>query len=219
MTPGPNVLGMPVLSLVTFLPLVGALVLLLIPAAKTGVIRGFTFLVTVLTFLASLPLFTAFKFGQRGMQFVEKVPWVPNLGIEYHMGVDGVSVLLILMTTLITAVAVLTSFTAITDKVKTYMALLLVLETGMVGVFAALDLVLFYMFWEVVLIPMYLLIGVWGGPRRIYAAVKFILYTVAGSLLMLVGIVVIYYHAGRTFDIVALSDLARSANNSLPSFT
>jgi NADH-quinone oxidoreductase subunit M len=211
MTPGPTVLGFPVLSLTTFLPLVGALLLLFIPSAKTGLIRWFTFLVTVLTFLASLPLFTAFHFGQRGMQFVEKVAWVPNLGIEYHLGVDGVSVLLILMTTLITAVAVLSSFAAITDKVKTYMALLLVLETGMIGVFAALDLILFYMFWEVVLIPMYLLIGVWGGPRRIYAAVKFILYTVAGSLLMLVGILYLYFahHAAfgeYTFDLIKLYD-------------
>ena len=211
MTPGPIITGMHVLSLVTFLPLVGAFLLLLIPSAKTGLIRGFTFLVTILTFLASLPLFLAFQFGTRGMQFVEKTSWVPSLGIEYHMGVDGVSVLLILMTTLLSAVAVLSSFAAITDKVKTYMALLLVLETGMIGVFAALDLILFYMFWEVVLIPMYLLIGVWGGPRRIYAAVKFILYTVAGSLLMLVGILYLYfaYHAAfgeYTFDLIKLYD-------------
>ena len=218
MTPTIAIMGIPILTLVTFLPAVGALLLLLVPSSKLGVVRGFTFVVTILTFLASLPLFTAFQMGQRGMQFVEKAPWVPNLGIQYYLGVDGVSVLLILLTTLLSAVAVLSSFSAITEKVKTYMALLLVLETGMIGVFAALDLVLFYMFWEVVLIPMYLLIGVWGGPRRVYAAVKFILYTVVGSLLMLVGILYLYfaYHAAfgeYTFDLIRLYDtpLAHSA--------
>ena len=211
-------LGIPLLTLVTFLPLVGALLLLLVPSAKVGTIRVFALVVSILTFLASLPLFTMFHAGQRGMQFVEKAPWVPSLGIQYYLGVDGVSVLLILMTTLLTAIAILSSFSAITEKVKTYMALLLVLETGMIGVFAALDLVLFYMFWEVVLIPMYLLIGVWGGPRRVYAAVKFILYTVVGSLLMLVGILYLYfaYHAAfgeYTFDLIRLYDtpLVRSA--------
>ena len=218
MTPTISILGIPLLTLVTFLPTVGALLLLFVPSSKVALVRGFAFGVTILTFLASLPLFTMFHFGQRGMQFVEKAPWVPNLGIQYYLGVDGVSALLILMTTLLSAVAVLSSFTAITDKVKPYMALLLVLETGMIGVFAALDLVLFYMFWEVVLIPMYLLIGVWGGQRRVYAAVKFILYTVVGSLLMLVGILYLYfaYHAAfgeYTFDLIRLYDtpLARSA--------
>jgi NADH-quinone oxidoreductase subunit M len=217
MSDGASVVGFPILSVVTFLPLVGALLLLFIPSAKTSLIRGFTFFVTILTFLASIPLFTAFQAGQRGMQFVERATWVPNLGIEYHLGVDGVSVLLILMTTFLSAIAVLSSFAAITDRVKTYMALLLVLETGMIGVFAALDMVLFYMFWEVVLIPMYLLIGVWGGPRRIYAAVKFILYTVAGSLLMLVAILYLYFahHTAfgeYTFDLIKLYDtpLARA---------
>jgi NADH-quinone oxidoreductase subunit M len=211
MSGGAALVGLPILSVVTFLPLVGAVFLLFIPAAKTGAIRWFTFLVTVLTFLASVPLFTAFQTGQRGMQFVERATWVPNLGMQYYLGVDGVSVLLILLTTLLSAIAVLSSFSAITEKVKTFMALLLVLETGMIGVFVALDLVLFYMFWEVVLIPMYLLIGVWGGPRRIYAAVKFILYTVAGSLLMLVGILYLYFahHAAfgeYTFDLIKLYD-------------
>ncbi len=211
MTQATTLFGIPILSLVTFLPTVGALLLIFFPAAKARAIRGFAFLVSVLTFLASIPLFTAFHAGQRGMQFVERAAWVPNLGIQYYLGVDGVSVLLILMTTLLSAVAILASFSAITEKLRSYMGLLLVLETGMIGVFAALDLVLFYMFWEVVLIPMYLLIGVWGGPRRIYAAVKFILYTVVGSLLMLVGILYLYYahHAAfgeYTFDLLRLYD-------------
>jgi NADH-quinone oxidoreductase subunit M len=206
-----NLLGIPILSLVTFLPTVGAILLIFFPAAKAGAIRAFSFLIATLTFLASVPLFTGFQTGQRGMQFVERAAWVPSLGIQYTLGVDGVSVLLIVMTTLLSAVAILASFTAVTEKLKSYMALLLVLETGMIGVFAALDLVLFYVFWEVVLIPMYLLIGVWGGPRRIYAAVKFILYTVVGSLLMLVGILYLYYahyaaFGEYTFDLLRLYD-------------
>jgi NADH-quinone oxidoreductase subunit M len=152
------------------------------------------------------------------MQFVERAPWIPSLGVTYFLGVDGISVLLILLTTFLSAISILSSFTAITDKIKTYYATLLVLETGMIGVFAALDLVLFYVFWEAVLIPMYLIIGVWGGPRRVYAAVKFILYTVAGSLLMLVAILYLYfsYHAAfgeYTFDLMRLYEtpLGRSA--------
>jgi NADH-quinone oxidoreductase subunit M len=152
------------------------------------------------------------------MQFEEQVAWIGPLGISYHLGVDGISALLILMTTFLTAIAILSTFTAVTTRVKAYMATLLILETGMIGVFAALDLVLFYVFWEAVLIPMYLIIGIWGGPRRIYAAVKFILYTVAGSLLMLVAILYLYfaYHAAfgvYTFDLIRLYDtpLAGSA--------
>jgi NADH-quinone oxidoreductase subunit M len=204
-----TILGMPILSFLTFFPTVGALALLFLPSTKTHAIRVTTLVVTLITFAASIPLFTAFQVAQRGMQFVEKAPWVPSLGIQYYLGVDGVSVLLILMTTVLSAIAVLSTFTAVTERVKPFMALLLVLETGMIGVFTALDLVLFYMFWEVVLIPMYLLIGVWGGQRRIYAAVKFILYTVVGSLLMLVGILYLYFaHQAAfgefTFDLLRL---------------
>jgi NADH-quinone oxidoreductase subunit M len=136
---------------------------------------------------------------------------VPNLGISYYLGVDGISALLVVMTTFLSAIAILSSFGSITNRVKAYYATLLALETGMIGVFCALDLVLFYIFWEAVLIPMYLIIGVWGGPRRVYAAVKFILYTVAGSLLMLVAILYLYFsfHASTgefTFDLLRLYD-------------
>ena len=206
-----TILGIPILSFVTFLPLAGAVLLLFLPSARPVLVRWFAFAVSVATFLASIPLWTEFDSAHRGMQFVERASWVPGLGISYHMGVDGISMLLILMTTFLTAIAILSSFTSITERVKTYMATLLVLETGMIGVFAALDLVLFYVFWEAVLIPMYLIIGVWGGPRRVYAAVKFILYTVAGSLLMLVAILYLYfsYHASfgeYTFDLLRLYD-------------
>ena len=212
------ILGVPILSFLIFLPLVGAAVLFLIPSARTGAIRRTALGVSALTFLASIPLYTRFDASASGMQFVERAPWVPSLGIEYLLGVDGISSLLILLTTFLTAISVLSSFSAITERVKAYYATLLVLETGMIGVFAALDLVLFYVFWEAVLIPMYLLIGVWGGPRRVYAAVKFILYTVAGSLLMLVAILYLYFahHAATgefTFDLLRLYDtpLGRSA--------
>ncbi len=206
-----TILGVPILSFLTFFPAVGALALLAIPSARVGAIRWTAFLVSAVTFVASIPLFTAFDAPRPGMQFVEQVPWVPSLGLGYRMGVDGISVLLILLTTFLSMISIFSSFTAITDRVKAYMATMLVLETGMIGVFAALDLVLFYMFWEAVLIPMYLLIGVWGGPRRVYAAVKFILYTVAGSLLMLVAILYLYfaYHAASgefTFDLMRLYD-------------
>ncbi|HLQ66585.1 MAG TPA: NADH-quinone oxidoreductase subunit M [Candidatus Limnocylindrales bacterium] len=204
-----TIAGLPILSLLIFLPLAGAAVVLLLPSAKTGAIRWTAFAISVLTFLASIPLWTAFDTARRGMQFEEQRPWVAGLGITYHLGVDGISALLILMTTFLSAIAILSSFSSITNRVKSYMATLLVLETGMIGVFASLDLVLFYIFWEAVLIPMYLIIGVWGGPRRIYAAVKFILYTVAGSLLMLVAILYLYfaYHAAfgqYTFDLMRL---------------
>ncbi len=213
-----TILGIPLLSLTVFLPLVGAAVVFLLPSARLGLIRWTAFLISVLTFLVSIPLWTAFDVAKKGFQFEEQATWVEPLGVSYHLGVDGISALLILMTTFLTAIAILSSFSSVTNRVKSYMATLLVLETGMIGVFAALDLVLFYVFWEAVLIPMYLIIGVWGGPRRIYAAVKFILYTVAGSLLMLVAILYLYFahHAAfgqYTFDLVRLYDtpLAGSA--------
>ncbi|TMQ55796.1 MAG: NADH-quinone oxidoreductase subunit M [Candidatus Eisenbacteria bacterium] len=206
-----TILGVPILTFLTFFPTVGALLIMLLPASKPRTVRVTAFLVSIITFAASIPLFTLFDSTQRGMQFTEQSAWVPSLGISYHMGVDGISMLLILLTTLLTAVSILASFSAITTRVKAYMVTFLLLETGMIGVFTALDLFLFYIFWEVMLIPMYLLIGVWGGPRRVYAAVKFILYTVAGSLLMLVGILKLYiaHHAATgiyTFDLLQLYD-------------
>jgi len=208
---GYTILGVPILTFLTFFPTVGALLILLLPSSRPRTVRVGAFLVSLITFAASIPLFTLFDSTQRGMQFVEQAAWVPGMGISYHLGVDGISMLLILLTTLLTAVSILSSFSAITSRVKAYMVTFLLLETGMIGVFASLDLFLFYIFWEVMLIPMYLLIGVWGGPRRVYAAVKFILYTVAGSLLMLVGILYLYYAhhqatGAYTFDLLALYD-------------
>jgi len=215
---GATILGIPILSFLIFFPLLGAAFLLFIPASNAKAIKTVAFVASLITFLASIPLFVWFEGGRAGMQFVERSAWVPSLGITYFLGVDGISVLLILLTTFLSAISILSSFSAITQRLKTYYATLLVLETGMIGVFAALDLVLFYIFWEAVLIPMYLIIGVWGGPRRVYAAVKFILYTVAGSLLMLVAILYLYFayhsaHGEFTFDLLKLyqTPLARGA--------
>ena len=215
-----TILGVPLLSALIFLPLVGAAVVFLLPSARLGLVRWTAFAFATLTFVASIPLWTAFDTARRGMQFEEHVPWIAPLGISYHLGADGISALLILLTTFLSAISILSTFTAVTNRVKTYMATLLLLETGMIGVFASLDLVLFYIFWEATLIPMYLIIGVWGGPRRIYAAVKFILYTVAGSLLMLVAILYLYFahHAASgqyTFDLVKLYDTPLGAQAQL----
>jgi NADH-quinone oxidoreductase subunit M len=206
-----TILGIPILTFLVFFPTVGAIALLFLPSGRPSTVRWFAFFVSLIVLAASIPLFTAFDSARAGMQFEEVASWIPALGVGYHLGVDGISMLLILLTTLLTAVSILASFRAITKNVKTYMLTFLLLETGMIGVFASLDLVLFYIFWETMLIPMYLLIGIWGGPRRVYAAVKFILYTVAGSLLMLVGILYLYFHHYEatgvyTFDLLRLYD-------------
>jgi NADH-quinone oxidoreductase subunit M len=151
------------------------------------------------------------------MQFVENIPWISQFGISYHMGIDGISVLLVLLTTFLSALAILSTWSAVTEGVKGYMISLLFLEVGMLGVFCALDFVLFYVFWEVMLIPMYFIIGIWGGPRRIYAAVKFFIYTMSGSVLMLVAILVLYFMYYKatgvfTFDILTYYNLGLPSN-------
>jgi NADH-quinone oxidoreductase subunit M len=200
---------LPWLTLVVFGPAAGALLLALVPSARESLIRWGSLATAMAVFLISLVLWRDFSL-QPGFQFVEKIRWIPTLGAEYHLGIDGMSLLMILLTTLLGVIVVLFSFAVIKEKVKAYYITLLVLQAGMTGVFAALDLLLFYLFWEVTLIPMFLLIGRWGGPRRIYAAVKFFLYTLAGSLLMLAGIIALYwYHFQQTgtatFDFTRLA--------------
>ncbi|MBI3077268.1 MAG: NADH-quinone oxidoreductase subunit M, partial [Deltaproteobacteria bacterium] len=193
------------LTAVVFLPLVGAGVLLFADRAREQTLRQTALGASALTFLLSLPLYFRFDAGLAGMQFVERAPWIPQWGIAYHLGVDGISLFLVLLTTFLTPLALLASWSAITARVKEFLICMLLLETGMLGVFAALDLFLFYIFWEAMLVPMYFLIGVWGGPQRIYAAVKFLLYTMAGSLLMLVGLLALYFLTGaRSFDLLEL---------------
>jgi NADH-quinone oxidoreductase subunit M len=200
-------MNFPLLSIVTFLPLVGAgFILLMIRGDEPEAARNarYTALFTSgITFVVSLLLWTNFDRGTANFQFVERVDWMPTYGVTYHMGVDGISVLFVLLSTLLTPICVLASWQAIQDRVKEYMVVFLVLETLMVGMFCALDFVVFYVFFEGVLIPMFLIIGVWGGPRRVYAAFKFFLYTLLGSVLMLLAILTIYIQA-ETTDIPTL---------------
>ncbi len=191
--------GWPLLSIITFIPLAGAIILLLLP--KKGRMPWYwALIVTLITFLLSLPLFFSWKVGEAGYQFVEHYAWAPSLGLNYIMGVDGISLFLVLLTTFLGPIVILASWESIKERQTLYLFLMLVLETGILGVFLALDLILFYLFWEFTLIPMYFIIGIWGGGRRVYAAVKFFLYTMAGSALMLVAILVLRYYSG-TFDV------------------
>jgi NADH-quinone oxidoreductase subunit M len=184
--------NLPWLSLLIFLPLAGAVVLALLPETAHRTIRTLATLIAGAEFALSLPLWWKLVPGQPGWQFVERADWIRSVGASYHLGVDGISMLLALLTTLLTLIAVVGSFTAVEKRAKEFYALLLALEAGMLGTFFSLDLLLFYVFWEAMLVPMYLLIGAWGGPRRIYAALKFFLYTMAGSVLMLVAILWLY---------------------------
>lgn len=199
-----NKLGFPILSTLIFLPIAGAALLLLIPRAKESLAKWVGLLVSIAAFILSIPLFTNFDKSTHLMQFAERHAWIPSWNITYYLGLDGISVLFVLLSTLITILCVLISWNAIKTKVKEFYISILIMEGAMIGVFCSLDFMLFYLFWEAMLIPMYLLIGVWGGPNRIYAAVKFFLYTLVGSVLMLVGIIVLYFYAGRTFDILEL---------------
>lgn len=204
-----NEFGFPLLSLILFLPLAGGIILLLMKKAKDETIRTLAVCVSIVDFALSVVVFLVFNSSAAEPQLVEKLSWIPAINAEYFIGVDGLSLLLILLTTFLTPLCVLISWNDIKVKTKQFYALLLILETGILGVFMALDLFLFYLFWEAMLIPMYFLIGIWGGPNRIYASVKFFLYTIAGSLLMLVGILFIYNHA-QTFNIFQLYALSFS---------
>lgn len=202
-----------ILTLITFLPAGGAALLLFWPRTGASAIRNIAMGVSLLTLLLSLPLFPAFDTSNPGMQFEQSAAWIPSLGIRYHVGIDGISLFLVLLTTVLTPVAILSSWKSIQTKVREYHLFMLLLETGMIGVFVALDFFLFYVFWEVMLVPMYFLIGVWGGQRRIYAAVKFFLYTMVGSVLMLVAIIALYLLNGATtFDFPAILESLHQGN-------
>ena len=188
------------LTVVIFLPVAGAALCMLLPRSEGGQHKGVALLFSLLTFVASIPLWTGWRGGGR-WGFEQKSEWAPALGFSYHVGLDGVALLLVMLTTLLGPVVVLSSWKYVQDRVKVYCIALLLLETAMIGTLAALDFVLFYVFWEAMLIPMYLLIGVWGSERRIYAAVKFFLYTFIGSVLMLLAIFWLWSNAGRhSFD-------------------
>jgi len=179
------------LTFLTFLPLVGAITLTFMPRENESAIKQTALAIATADFLLSLQLWADFNLDDGGMQFVYTTSWIESWGVSYHVGIDGISLLLFIMTTFLTAIAILASWN-VKKYVKEYMFAMLALSTGMLGVFVSLDMFLFYVFWEFQLVPMYLIIGIWGGPRRIYAAVKFFLYTAVGSLLMLAAIIWIY---------------------------
>jgi len=188
---------LPLLSIITFIPLLGAILLLFLPKNNHGLLRTFALAVSVVTFAVSIPVMTGYE-PTGGFQFIENVPWIAAgpFQMSYHLGVDGISLWLLILTTFIMPIAILSTWTAVEEKVKEYMICLLLLEVGMVGTFVSLDLFLFYIYWEVMLIPMYFMIGIWGGKNRIYAALKFFIYTMVGSLLMLVALIALYFKAG-----------------------
>jgi len=181
------------LTAVTFLPLLGSLIILLIPKDRHAFLRGFATVFALLTLGLAIFIWTQFDSGMSSsFQLVQKIPWVESIGMFYHLGVDGMSMLLLFLTTLLSVTACLASF-SIKERVKEYFSLFLLLETGLIGVFLSLDLVMFYVFWEVVLVPMYFLIAIWGGKKRQYASIKFFIYTLVASLVMLVGILAVYF--------------------------
>ncbi|NLP09673.1 NADH-quinone oxidoreductase subunit M, partial [bacterium] len=193
------------LSLLIVVPLLGAAGLFIVPRERIATLRVFTLAVTTLNFILSLPLFLHFKDHIGDFQFVEQHDWIPSIGASFHMGVDGISLLMVMLTTLLMPLVILSSWTSIVQRVKEYMIVFLFLETAMIGVFASLDLLLFYVFWESMLIPMYFIIGVWGGERRLYAAIKFFLFTMFGGVLMLVGILVLYFMHSQTTGVATFS--------------
>ncbi|OAP38292.1 NADH:ubiquinone oxidoreductase subunit M [Sinorhizobium glycinis] len=193
----------PLLSLIVFLPAVGAAVLMCL--RNDDAVRWTALGFTVVDLALTIAMLAAFDTTTHEMQFTERRPWVPAIGITYALGVDGISALFVFLTALLGWISVLASWVAIDRKVKEFMVALLLMQALMLGVFSAMDLFLFYVCWEAMLIPMYLIIGVWGGDGRVYAAFKFFLYTLAGSLLFLIGVIVLYFHGGETFDILALT--------------
>ncbi|NBW32031.1 MAG: NADH-quinone oxidoreductase subunit M [bacterium] len=202
---------MPILSLIIFLPLLGALGVAFLPSSRPSLIRFAALGVSLITFALSLGMLLGIRAQSGEFAFSEQLSWIPSFGITYHLGVDGLSGALVVLTTLLSWICILASFGPIQTRVKEYFISFLILETGMLGVFLSLDLFLFYIFWEVVLVPMYLIIGIWGGADRIYATIKFVLYTLVGSLLMLVAILATAFsHQAVTgswtgaFDLLAL---------------
>ncbi len=197
-----NQLDFPLLSLLIFLPVLGAFLLLFIKNAMAA--RWVALVVSIIELGLCVPLLLNFDSSMAHMQFGESMPWIAAWNINYRLGVDGISILFVALAALLTVISIMVSWTAIQDRVREFMIAMLFLEAAMIGVFVSLDLFLFYIFWEAMLIPMYLLIGIWGGPNRLYAAIKFFLYTLVGSVLMLIAIIAVYFAAGHTFDVLAL---------------
>lgn len=209
-----------ILLVTILLPMLGALFIgLILPREDEGAVRGATLVISLLTFLISLPLFWLYDTSVGGFQFAKSWEWIPQLGASFSIGIDGISLLLIVLTTFLVPISLLASWRGITKRVKSFHVAILVLEAAMIGVFAARDLLVFFLFWEVMLLPMFLLIGVWGAEGRVKAAIKFFIYTAVGSLLMLAAIAYLYVAANRTFDLAAIGaelELLRNAGTLTP---
>jgi len=206
------------LTLITFFPLIGIVIVLLASAIFDNSLKHLkigVLVVSVIEFLISIPLFTKFQNSFAGIQFEQQLPWLTDLGVSYHVGIDGISLFLVLLTTFIIPVTILGTWNSIEKNMKVFMILILVLETALIGTFVALDLILFFIFWEAVLIPMYFIIGIWGTERRIYAAIKFFLYTAFGSALMLIAIFYLYYVHKAQFGFASM-DIMNLYNVTLP---
>src|SRR3990170_3496321 len=215
-----NQIGFPILTYITFIPLLGAIILMFVPKKEETFIKYFANIVAIIDMIVSFFLIPYFNSNTYKMQFVERFTWFEmksiNLEVFYFFGVDGISILLVLMTTILGVLAILSSWTVITERIKEYYIFLLLLQTGMLGVFFALDFFLFYVFWEVTLVPMYFLIGVWGGGRRLYSAIKFFLYTLFGSLFMLLGILALFFNHHSLNPNEYTFDLFKILQDSLP---
>ncbi len=207
-------LDLPILSLTIWLPIIGGVLVLASGNRNTNATRWTALLIAVLTFLVSLPLWFGFDANTAQMQFIERSMWISQFNVEYYLGVDGISMPLIVLTTFITIFVVVAGWEVIQYKPAQYMAAFLIMEGVMVGVFSALDAMLFYVFWEAMLIPMFLIIGVWGGPNRVYATIKFFLYTFFGSVFMLVALIYMYFQSG-SFDIITFHGLKLSLNEQI----
>ncbi len=204
---------MGLLSLAIWVPIAfGAFLLLFGRAEHARMVRWLALIGSLISFAVTLPLYQGFKLGTAAMQFVEKSPWIKGLNIHYHIGLDGLSLWFVPLTAFITVIVVIASWTSITERVNQYMSAFLILSGLMIGVFSALDGMLFYVFFEATLIPMFLIIGIWGGPRKIYAAFKFFLYTLLGSLLMLIALIFLYHKSGGSFDIATWHQLPLDAS-------
>ncbi|KRT57850.1 complex I subunit 4 family protein, partial [endosymbiont of Ridgeia piscesae] len=204
----------PILSLTVWLPIIGGAVVLASGDREPNATRWTALIIALLTFIVSLPLWFGFDSSTAEMQFVERAAWIPLLNVEYYMGVDGISMPLIVLTTFITPLVVIAGWEVIQYKPSQYMAAFLIMEGVMVGVFSALDAMLFYVFWESMLIPMFVIIGVWGGPNRVYATIKFFLYTFLGSVFMLVALIYMFFQSG-SFEILGFHDLKLGLNEQI----
>ncbi len=201
------------LSICIWLPIVGGIVVLATGGDQNAAAARYLGLIfTIATFIVTLPLYADFNPHTSAMQFVEDRPWIDAFNIRYHLGIDGISVLLILLTSFCTVLVVIAGWSVIQKKVAQYLAAFLIMEGLMIGVFSALDAILFYVFWESMLIPMFIIIGLWGGPNRVYATIKFFLYTFLGSVLMLVAFIYLYYQADRSFDIATFHQVQLDMN-------